>query len=179
MAFLCLLFQLIVVDAARFAVHAVGNEVIGAAREVHGAAVGQMTTVGQIHAHHGVAVLDEGKVGGHIGLAARMRLHVGVVAVEQRHGAVAGEVFHHVHELAAAVVPLARIAFGILVRHDGALRFAHGGRYKVFRSDEFKLAHLATGFLPDGGRDFGVAQNQFVHGSPFLKIEGRSPGPAD
>lgn len=135
--------------------------------------------MGKIHAHHRIAGLDERQVGGHVGLAAGMGLHVGIVAVKQLHRTVAGKVFHDVHEFAAAIVTLARVPLGVLMRHDGALRLAHGDGYEVFRGYELKLAHLTAGFLPDGVRDFGVAQNQFFHGSPFLKIEGRYPGPAD
>ena len=50
-----------------------------------------------------------------VGLAARVRLHVGEAAVEQLLGAVDGELLGHVDVLAAAVVALAGIAFRILV----------------------------------------------------------------
>ena len=53
---------------------------------------------------------EQGKINGQIGLRARMRLHIGVLGAEQLARAVAGNVLHHVHALAAAVVALAGIA---------------------------------------------------------------------
>jgi hypothetical protein len=44
-----------------------------------------------------------------------MRLHVGVIGAEQLLGAVDGQLFDFIHMLAAAVVALARVAFGVLV----------------------------------------------------------------
>ena len=66
-------------------------------------------------------------------LAAGVGLHVDVVAAEQLLGALDGKVFGDVDEFAAAVVPLARITFGVLMRENASLRFPNGGRDEVFR----------------------------------------------
>ena len=50
-----------------------------------------------------------------VGLRAGVRLHVGVFGAEQLLGAVDGELLGDVDVLAAAVVALAGIAFGVLV----------------------------------------------------------------
>jgi hypothetical protein len=49
-----------------------------------------------------------------------------VLGAEERPGARDGERLCHVHELAAAVIALARVAFGVLVRHHGADCFEDG-----------------------------------------------------
>ena len=51
----------------------------------------------------------------HVRLRAGMRLHVGVVGAEERLRARDGQRLGDVDELAAAVIPLARVAFGVLV----------------------------------------------------------------
>ena len=153
----------VIVDAASFALHTVRNNVEQAAREVHRAAVGKMPAVRKIHAQNGVAGLHEGKVGGHVGLRTRVRLHVGVFAVKQLLGAVLSQGFGYVHIFATAVIALAGVAFCILVGKHAALSFTHCAGNKVFRSDELKLAHLAVGFKGDGSRQFRVLQQDFVH----------------
>ena len=111
--------HLVVVDLAGL-VDAVGDDVVQLAGEVDGGAVGQVTAVGQVHAEHGVARLQQGHVDGAVGLGAGVRLHVGVGGTEQLFGALDGQGFNHIHILATAVVTLARVAFGVLVGQLGA-----------------------------------------------------------
>ena len=98
----------------------------------------------------GVAGLDDGGVGGHVGRGARVRLHVGVVAAEELLGAVAGEVLDHVGELASAVVALGGIALGVLVGEDRGGRFEHGFADKVLRCDQLKTFMLAVLLVENG-----------------------------
>src|SRR5690606_34983359 len=51
--------------------------------------------------------------------------------------------------LAAAVVALAGIAFGVLVGHHRALCFEHARAGIVFRSDQFDMIFLTPGFGSD------------------------------
>jgi hypothetical protein len=69
----------------------------------------------QAHAHHRVAGLQHREKDRLIRLRPRMRLHVGVLGIEQLFDAIDREPFGNVDEFAAAVVTLARIALGILV----------------------------------------------------------------
>jgi hypothetical protein len=79
-------------------------------------AVGQVAAFGQAHAHDGVAGLQKGQKHGFIGLrSAAMRLHVGRVGTKQLFDAVNGQLFGNVHKLAAAVIALAGVAFGVFV----------------------------------------------------------------
>ena len=63
----------------------------------------------------GVARLQQREVYRKVGLCARVRLYIGMIRAEQLARALACQIFHYVHVLAAAIVALARIALGILV----------------------------------------------------------------
>ena len=88
--------------------------------------VGEMAAVSQVHPENRVARLEHGHVDGHVGLRARVRLDVDVVGAEELLGAVDRQGFGDVDELAPAVVPLARIPLGVLVRQDRAGGFENG-----------------------------------------------------
>ncbi len=74
-----------------------------------------MAAVRQAEGEDGVAGAQQDGVGGEHGGGAGVRLHVGVFGAEQRLGALHGEPFGHVDDLTAAVVPVARVALGVLV----------------------------------------------------------------
>ena len=126
------------------------------ARLVRGGTVGQVAASVQRHAQNGVAGLDQRLKHALVGLRARVRLHVGVRHAEQLAGALDCQILGHIDPLAAAVIALARIAFGIFVRHHRTLRFHHGARDDVFRSDQFDLMALTAKFRGDRAEQFGV-----------------------
>ncbi len=119
-------------------------------------AVRQVAAVRQIHAHDGVAGLQHGRVGGLIGLRSGMRLHVGMLGAEQLLGAVARQVLHDVGELAAAVIALAGIAFGVLVGEHAAGGFEHRFGGEVLAGDQLQTGVLALRFVLDRLVNFGV-----------------------
>ena len=99
----------VVVDALGVLADAVRVDLVEAAGEVERHAMGQVAAMGQVHAHDPVAGLEDAEVGRHVGLGARVRLDVDVLGTGvQRQGALLGEALGDVHELAAAVVALAR-----------------------------------------------------------------------
>ena len=113
------------------------------AGEIDLGAVREMAAVIEAHAEDRVARLDQREVRRGVGLRARVRLHVGVVGAEQFLGAIDGELLGDVDELAAAVVALARIAFGVLVGEHRALRFEHARAGVVLRGDQLDVIFLA------------------------------------
>ena len=141
--------HLVVVDALVFLAHAVGNHVVSLAGEIELVAVGEVAAVRQVQAHDGVAGRQHRGIGGLVGLRAGVRLHVGVLGAEQLLGAVAGQVLDDVGELAAAVVALAGIAFGVLVGEDAAGGFQHGFRGEVLAGDQFELRVLPLHLVLD------------------------------
>ena len=66
----------------------------------------------------------------------------------------------HVHELAAAVVALARIALGVLVGEHGAQRLQHRLGDEVLGGDQLELRALAARLVADGAADLGVGAEQ-------------------
>ena len=82
---------------------------------------------GKAHAEDRVAGLQRREEDRLVGLRARVRLHVGDLRVEQLLRAVDRELLGDVDEFAAAVVALARVAFGVLVGELRALRGQHRG----------------------------------------------------
>jgi len=87
-------------------------------------------------------------------------LDVGVLCAEELFGAVAGYVFNDIGELAAAVVALGGVAFGVLVGEDGARGFEDGAADEVLGGDHLEALVLAvdlvcylSGNVGIGGRE--------------------------
>ena len=101
-------FELVVVDGFGVFADVVGDDLVELAGEVELVAVGEVAAVGEVEAEDGVAGLEDGHVGGGVGLRAGVGLHVGVLGAEELFGAVAGEVLDDVGEFASAVVAACR-----------------------------------------------------------------------
>ena len=147
--------DLVVIDHAVI-VDAVLHRVIQLAGGRHLGTVGQVATVGQAHAQDGVTGVQQGQVDGRVGLGTGMGLHIGVVGAEQLLGAVDGQLFHYVDMLAATVIALARIAFGVFVGQYRALGFHHRRAGVVFRRDQLNVFFLTLLFSLHGFPQFGV-----------------------
>ena len=80
---------------------------------------------------------------------------------------VAREVLGLVMELAPAVVPLARVTLGVLVRHDRAHRFENGSTYEVLGGDQLEPVYLADPLAFDDTREFGVHIGKVRHINNF------------
>jgi hypothetical protein len=129
-------------------VEAVLHRVVELAGEVDRRAVRQVPAVRQAHAEDGVARLQHRHVHGGVGLRARMRLHVGEIGAEQRLRRSIASCLGDVDVLAAAVVALARVALGVLVRQHGTLRLHHARARVVLRRDQLDVIFLACAPLP-------------------------------
>ncbi len=81
----------------------------------------------------------EGQVDRHVGLRARMGLHVGRFGAEESAGPVDGGPLGPVHHLAAAVVALPGQSLGVLVGEYRSERLQDGGADEVLRGDQFEL----------------------------------------
>ena len=107
--------HLVVINEAGVLLHIVTYGIEHKAREINRASVAQVTAVIQVHTHEGVARTEHRHEHRHVGLRARVGLHIGILGIEDSLQTVDGEVFGLVHNLAAAIVAVAGIAFGILV----------------------------------------------------------------
>jgi hypothetical protein len=61
-----------------------------------------------------------------------------------------------VDELAASVIPAARVSLGVLVREHRALRLEHGAWHEVLACDHLERAALAAELLLEHGGDLGI-----------------------
>src|SRR5690606_35386539 len=160
----------VVIDQALL-VHPVLHRVEQLARGVDLGAVGQVAAVRQRHAQDGVAGLQQGEVDGLVGLRAGVGLDIGVVGAEQLLEAVDGKLLGHVDVFAAAVVALARVAFGVLVGQLAALGLHHPWAGVVLAGDQLDVILLAARFVGNGlgqlgivGFDAGVAREHLRSG---------------
>ena len=156
LAFLGNAHQIVVIDPLRLLRNAVGYDVEVLAGEVYRAAVCEMPAMGQVHAQNGVTGLQHGKIHGDIGLRAGVGLHIGVLRAKDLAGAGAGQLLHHVHILAAAVIAVAGVTLGVLVGKVRARGGQYGGAHEVLAGDELQMVPLAAQLLPHGGGEFGV-----------------------
>ncbi len=147
--------HLIKVNKAVF-LAAVLHGVVKSAGEVELEAVGHVTAVKEFEAHERVTRLEESVHDGHVGWAARVRLHIGPVSTKECLGAVAGEVLNIVNIFAAAVVAHAWVAFGIFVGEARAGCFEHGFAGMVFRGNHLEAVILAGDFFSYERSDVGV-----------------------
>ncbi len=115
-----------------------------------------MAAVGQVEAQHRVARLERGEIDGRVGLRAAVRLDVGELGAEELLGAVDRELLDDVDKLAAAVVALPGIAFGVFIGEHAAGGLHHGRAGVVFAGDHFQAVGLALDFVGDGGPDVGI-----------------------
>ena len=153
--------QFVIVDKA-LCVDAVGHDVEVFSRHVHRAAMGQMSAMVQVHAHDGIPGLAYRELHRHIGLGPGMRLHIGVVTAEEFLGPVDGQILHHVHTVAAAIVSLAGIPFRVFVGQRTAHGGHHGLTHPVLGRDQFNVAVLSVLFVHDRLRDFRIHVLYFI-----------------
>ena len=147
--------------------------------DIDGAAVGQMSAMGQVHAQHGIAGVEHGKIDGGVCLRAAMGLHVGMLGPKKQLGAVACQVFCHVHVLAAAIIPLGRIPLRVFVGQGRSHGLHHGGRNEVFRGNQLNVLALTLYLVRNRLEKFGVGFHHMpvVHlCSPLIKHESKKPG---
>ena len=157
--------ELVVIDPFVVRLHAVGDDFIQQARKVERVTVRQVAAVGEVHAEDGVARLHDREIHGHVGLRARMRLHIRVLRAEELFRPADGEALDDVHVLAAAVVPATGVAFGVLIGEHGARRGEDGAADEVFRGDQLETVPLPVQFVAHRIRDFriGFGQSPHVH----------------
>ena len=155
--------HLIEVDALVVLADAVVKTLIQLTGEIKVHTVGEMAAVGEVHGQDRIARFQTGEVNGHVGLGAGMRLDVGVFGAEELAGAVDGQPLHNVHVLAAAVIALSRIAFGVFIGEDGTLRGQHGGAGVVLGGDHLQPFLLTAPLGADRLPYFGVGLLDGVH----------------
>ena len=162
----------VVIDITVFA-DTVVNDIVELSGEIHRGAVRQMTAVSEIHRQNLIARLQCGKINRHIGLRTGMRLNVGMFGAEELLRAIDGQLLNLVHPFATAVPAFVRIAFGVLVRENAALRLHDGGERKVFGSNQLNMRLLAGKLAVDIASEFRIKlikRSGINHGLKIVKL---------
>ena len=84
-------------------------------------------------------------------------------APEKLQRPVDGQLLDDIHELAAAVVAPAGVAFGIFIGEDGALSSQDRGARVVLRGDHLQPLLLAPAFVLNRLPNLGVGLLEYVH----------------
>ena len=143
--------DLIVIDELGFAIESVRDDVEPLAADVDGRSVRQVPAMGQRHPEDRIAGLQRREEHDLVRLGPGMRLNIRCRGIEQFLYPVDGKLLDNVDEFAAAVIPLAGVAFGILVREPGALRLEHSQARVVLRGDELDVRLLPLVLADHGG----------------------------
>ena len=160
--------DLVIVDAVGFGVHAIGDNLVVDPRIVHGAAVGQVAAVVQVHSHDGVSHVAQGLVHCVVGRSAAVGLDVCMVRAEEGLGPVPGNVLHHVHTFTATIVALAGIPFSILVGKARTHSLHYLVTNKVFGCDQLDTFELALMLFFDDVENDVVSFHSFISKIKFL-----------
>ena len=172
--------DLVHVDAVVLLGHLVRGDVVEQPGEVDPHAVREVPAVGEGEAEDGVARLDQRLHGRRVRLRTGMRLHVGESGAEQRLDPLDRERLDDVDVLAAAVVPAAGVALGVLVRQHAALRLHRRDRGEVLRRDHLQRVLLAPQLAGHVFGDLGVRLGERrIQAGPGPRLGhrlGRRPG---
>ena len=140
------------------------HHVVQPAAEVDRGAVGQVSTMRQVHPQQLVARLQEREVRGHIGLRTAVWLNVCVIRPEQDLRTLASEILDDIHVLAATVVALARVALGVLVRQHRAHGLQNRTGDEVLTGDQLQALVLPGCLRLDGREYLGIHDLEVIAG---------------
>ena len=124
--------------------------------------MGKVSAVCQIHAHYSVARLKECKLDSHVGLCAGVGLNIHISAAEKLFSPLPSQLLGDIYALAAAVIALSRVAFGIFVCHYASVGLKHGVGNIVLGCDKLDVMILSGLFLLYCSPDFRVCIFQMV-----------------
>ena len=145
-----------------------------------------MAAVVEPERQHRVARLQQPEIDRHVRLRAGMGLDVRVLCLEERLGPVDRQLLDLVDDLAAAVVPLARVSLRVLVRRHRADGLEDRRPGEVLRRDQLDLPALPRELVAEERRDvridlgkargaqFGEGMSGGNHASTML-LQGASP----
>ena len=133
-----------------------------------------MAAHGERHAQIGVARFQQRKEHGLVRLRSGIGLHVRRLGAEQLLDAIDRKLLGHVGVFAAAVITLARVTLGILVRELRALGFQHGAADVVLGRDQLDVVFLSLVFQLDDAEQIGVEMGEVVgiHGGSLDESRG-------
>ena len=155
-----LLPDLVVIDPAGRRIDTIVHRPPDCPAVIDRRAVRQVASVRKRHPHEQLTRRDEGHEGREVGLGPGVRLHVGVLGAEELLEPVDGQLLDLVHDLAAAVVPPARVPLGVLVGQRGAHGVDHRPAGEVLAGDQLQpmLLPAQLGIDEPGDSRIGLAK---------------------
>ena len=168
----------LVIEELGCSVEVVLGDLVEGAREVHLQAVRKVPARLDRKRENRVAWFAHRHEDGGVRIRAAVRLNIRKLTAEELLRAIARQVFDTVVELAAAVVALAGIALGILVRKPRTDRVHDLGRDVVFTGDQFERGRLALGLLREQARGGGVVALEHREQIDAHRVEGNVGGEA-
>ena len=125
--------------------------------------MGEMAALREVQPHKSVTGIEDRHLHCEVGLGAGMGLHIGPAGSVESFETIDCELLDFVYHLAAAIVALAGIAFGVFVGADAAHCLEHFGRNIVFAGDELEAIFLAGFLLRDEVENLGVLFHDVIN----------------
>ena len=121
-----------------------------------------MSAVSEIHAHNGVAGVEEGKKNCEVCRCAAVRLDVCVLCTKELFGSLACDILYDIHILAPAIVALAGKALCIFVGEYRSCRQKDSLGNDVFGCDQLDILTLTVQFQLTRIKDLFVIIDELI-----------------
>ena len=153
--------------------HSVRNRLVKLTRKIQIHSVSQMPPHGQIHGEKHIAGLECRLINGHIRLRTGVRLYIRILRSEQAFGPFNREDFHHIHVLAAAIIPSSWVPFCIFVSEHCSGGFQNRSTGVVFGCNQLQAVVLSHSFILDRRPENRISGLQSRHRShaPRKKVD--------
>ena len=152
----CKLTHVVEVDALITGRDSIRLEVIQNAAGIHRRTVCEVAAVVETKTKNCVAWVQKTEIDSHVCAGTRVWLHVRMICTEEFLHTRDCECFDYVGIDVAAVVTLAGISLGILIREDGSCCLHHCRRGEVLAGNQLQTCGLTNALRLEESKDFGV-----------------------
>src|SRR5437660_11445680 len=118
--------------------------------------VREVAAMREVETKYGIAWLQHGRIGFHVGLRSCVGLHISVLGAKEFVCPLACQIFYDICKLTAPVIAFTRISFGVLIREYRAHGFQHRLANEVFGCDQLETFTLAPDLVVDRVRHLRV-----------------------
>ena len=154
--------HLVVIDATGIFAHIVGNRLVEQTRAVDSRAVREVTTMGKIEAHEGVARIEHSGKHSLVGLCTRVGLHVCPACTEDLLQTIDGELLDLIDNLTTTIITLAGQTLGILVGKHRTHGLEHLVADDILGGNQFNTLHLTLTLLGNQVKDHIVSFHKII-----------------
>ena len=158
----------IIINSAIVLLNTIRNDFVKLARKIQMHSMGKVPAMGQIHAKNGVTWLQAGKVNGHVGAGACMRLYICMFSTKKLASSAYCKRFGFINKLASAVISFTWIPFSIFVGKNRTLNGHDRRACVIFGGNHFQTFLLPGFFVLNCFPYFWVCFFDQVHSSLHL-----------